>query len=150
MALSLTNLPELFSFSVAMRELILLRGLPGSGKSTLARILAETGADPIFSVDDYFTDPQGVYHFEFEQNHLAYKQCENHTLLAMESGKPRIFVHNTFVYGWEMEPYFLLASRFNYRIHVLTVENRHGGGNVHGVSREQIEKMAAKYAVLLY
>ena len=133
-----------------MRELILLRGLPGSGKSTLAAVLAGQGAKAVFSVDDYFTDDEGKYHFEFEQNHLAYKQCENLTESAMQANEVRIFVHNTFVYDWEMAPYFALAAKYSYRIHVVTVENRHGGENVHGVSREQIEKMATKYSVLLF
>ena len=132
-----------------MRELILLRGLPGSGKSTLAAVLAGEGNNVVFSVDDYFTNDEGKYHFEFEQNHLAYKQCENRTESAMESNEPRIFVHNTFVYDWEMEPYFALAEKFDYRIHVITVENRHEGENVHGVSREQIEKMALKFGIKL-
>lgn len=133
-----------------MRELILLRGLPGSGKSTLAAVLAGQGAKAVFSVDDYFTDDEGKYHFEFEQNHLAYKQCENLTESAMQANEVRIFVHNTFVYDWEMAPYFTLAAKYSYRIHVVTVENRHGGENVHGVSMEQIEKMATKYSVLLF
>jgi len=50
---------------------------------------------------------------------------------------------------WEMEPYFKLASEFNYKIFVITVENRHGGKNVHGISQEQLEKMAASYKVVL-
>lgn len=145
-----TNLAELFSFSVDMRELILFRGLPGSGKSTLAAVLARGVTDAVYSVDDYFTNAEGEYHFEFEQNHLAYKQCEMRSESAMQANESRIFVHNTFVYDWEMEPYFALAAKFDYRVHVITVENRHGGENVHGVSREQIEKMAAKYSVLLF
>ena len=144
-----TNLAELFSISVDMRELILLRGLPGSGKSTLAAVLAGEGNNVVFSVDDYFTNDEGKYHFEFEQNHLAYKQCENRTESAMQANESRIFVHNTFVYDWEMEPYFALAEKFDYRIHVITVENRHEGENVHGVSREQIEKMALKFGIKL-
>jgi adenylate kinase family enzyme len=60
-----------------MNALILLRGLPGSGKSTLAKELSENRKYPVFSVDDYFTDSKtGIYKFEFDKNHLAYKQCE--------------------------------------------------------------------------
>jgi hypothetical protein len=32
---------------------------------------------------------------------------------------------------------------------VLTVENRHGGKNIHSISEEQLQKMAFKYKVVL-
>jgi predicted kinase len=131
-----------------MRELILLRGLPGAGKSTLAMSLAE-GKYPVLSVDDYFTR-NGKYEFKFEENHLAYKSCEERTIEQMKIGTEKIFVDNTFTLDWEMEPYFKAASENNYRIHVLTVENYHGGKNTHEVSDDQIKKMAEKYKVKLY
>jgi len=133
-----------------MHSLFLLRGLPGSGKTTLAKELSENGKYPVFSVDDFFTNEKGEYHFEFDKNHLAYKQCEENTRKAMEQGQSKIFLDNTFTIEWEMEPYFKLASQFNYRVHVLTVENRHSGKNVHVVDDEQLQKMAQKYKVVLF
>jgi len=134
-----------------MPSIMLLRGLPGSGKSTLAQELSESGKYPVFSVDDYFTDEKTrEYKFEFEKNHLAYKQCEENVKNKMQQACEKIFVHNTFTMEWEMEPYFKLAAEFNYRVHVLTVENRHSGKNIHGIPSEQIEKMAAKYRVILF
>jgi hypothetical protein len=50
---------------------------------------------------------------------------------------------------WELEPYFKLASQFNYSLFVVTVENYHGKQNTHGVSEEQLQKMAEKYKVKL-
>ena len=131
-------------------ELILLRGLPGSGKSTLAKLLSENNW-PVYSVDDYFTDAEtGDYKFTSDHNHLAYKQCENNTRKAMEDGIRRIFVDNTFTLEWELEPYFKLASENNYRVFTLTVENRHHSKNIHGITGEQIKKMAEKYKVVLF
>lgn len=131
--------------------LILLRGLPGSGKSTLAAVLSEQGRYPVFSVDDYFTDPlTGSYHFEFKDNHLAYKQCEAQTKAAMQQGMPKIILHNTFTIAWELETYFKLAAQFGYTVFVCTVENYHGHGNVHRIPDEQIAKMAEKYKVKLF
>ncbi len=131
-------------------HLILLRGLPGSGKSTLAALLSEQGTYPVFSVDDYFTDPvTGAYHFDFKNNHLAYKQCEEHTKAAMQQGAPKIILHNTFTIAWELETYFKLAAQFEYTVFVCTVENYHGRHNVHHIPDEQIAKMAEKYKVKL-
>ena len=131
-----------------MKELILLRGLPGSGKSTLAGILSE-GLYPIFSVDDYFTK-ESSYQFEFDKNHLAYKQCENLTEKAMIENNRKIFLHNTFTLDWELETYFKLAEKYNYRVHVVTVEHYHKGVNVHQINEEQIQKMASKYKIKLF
>ena len=132
------------------RALILLRGLPGSGKTTLADILNEKDKYPVFSIDDYFMDKKtGEYKFEYDKNHLAYKQCEEKVRSCMEKKHKKIFVHNTFTLEWELEPYFIMASEFNYWIFVVTVENRHNGLNEHDISVEQIRKMAEKYTVKL-
>jgi predicted kinase len=130
--------------------LILLRGLPGAGKSSLAKVLAENKW-PVFSVDDYFTDAKtGVYRFEFDKNHLAYKACEENCRQAMEKGIEKLFMDNTFTLDWELKPYFKLASEFNYTVFVCTVENYHLKKNTHGISDEQIKKMADKYKVKLF
>ncbi len=130
-------------------SLILLRGLPGSGKSTLAEVISENGRYPFFSVDDYFTDAGGTYSFVFSENHLAYKQCEKMVEQAMMNNSKKIIVHNTFTMEWEIEPYFKLASEHQYRVFVLTVENRHGSKNIHEIPEEHIQKMREKYPIVL-
>jgi predicted kinase len=131
------------------RSLIILRGLPGSGKSTLAKMLCEEGKYPVISIDDFFTSDAGEYRFEFDKNHMAYKQCEERTLELMKQGLEKIFLDNVFSMDWEMEPYFKLAAEYNYQAFVMTVENRHGSGNIHDIPTEQLQKMAAKYKVVL-
>ncbi len=133
------------------KSLILLRGLPGSGKTTLAKVLSENNTYPVFSVDDYFTNEMtGEYIFNFQNNHLAYKQCEDLTNDAMQQNFPKVIVHNTFTLDWELEPYFKMASRHRYTLFVVTVENYHEHKNVHEVTDEQLQKMAEKYKVKLY
>lgn len=132
------------------RSLILLRGLPGSGKSTLAAVLSENKKYPVFSIDSYFySGDDGKYEFRFKENHLAYKKCSDDTEEAMKRGIPKIFVDNTFTLEWEMEPYFKLAAKYHYRVHAVTVENRHGGKNIHGIDEGSLKKMAEKYKVVL-
>lgn len=131
-----------------MKHLIILRGLPGSGKTSLARILCEDRY-PVYSVDDYFTDEEGNYQFDYKENHLAYKQCEEQTRASMMAGAPKIFIHNTFTIAWEIEPYFKMAAEYGYQVHVVTVENYHNGQNLHGITEEQVHKMAEKYKVKL-
>lgn len=132
------------------KSIILLRGLPGSGKTTLAVLLSENGKYPVLSIDNYFTDAKtGEYNFDPHKNHLAYTECENQTEESLNKGIEKVFVDNAFTLEWEMEPYFKLAAQYNYSIFVVTVENRHKGKNIHNVSQEQLEKMAAKYKVKL-
>ncbi|RHX88520.1 AAA family ATPase [Leptospira stimsonii] len=130
--------------------LILIRGLPGAGKSALAKLLSENGTYPVFSVDDYFTNPETKeYRFQYTENHLAYKSCEERTEKAMMERTPKIFLDNTFTLSWELEPYFRLASKYNYTVFVLTVENYHKGKNIHSIEDDQLLKMASKYKVRL-
>ncbi len=132
-------------------NIFLLRGLPGAGKSSLAAILSEAAQYPVFSVDDYFTDASnGEYNFKFDENHLAYQSCIDRTEMSMQSKCSKIFIANTFTMDWEIAPYFKLAATYNYQLFVMTVEKHHEAKNCHGVSDEQLERMAEKYKVKLF
>lgn len=130
-------------------SIILIRGLPGSGKSTLAELLSENGKYPVFSVDQFFTDKEGKYDFDHLKNHLAYDECKSHVMMEIKKETKKIFVDNTFTLGWEMDPYFKMAEENNCRIFVFTMENYHSGTNVHGITKDQMSKMAEKYKIKL-
>ncbi len=132
------------------QNLILLRGLPGAGKTSFAHLISEQGKYPVFSVDDYFTDMKGNYNFNFKENFLAYRWCVENTEKAILDKHQKIIVHNTFTMDWEMEPYFLLAQKHHCAIYVMTMENYNAYKNIHGVTKEQIMKMAEKYKVKLF
>lgn len=132
------------------KSIFLVRGLPGSGKSTLAKLLSESGKYPVLSVDDYFTNEKNEYQFKPLENHLAYKQCERLCEEEMQKSTTKIFIDNTLTIDWEIETYFKLAAKYEYKVFVLTVENYHGNTNIHQIADEQIKKMAEKYKVKLY
>ena len=61
----------------------------------------------------------------------------------------KIVVANTFTQDWEMSPYFEMAERYNYRIHTIVVENRHGSNNVHNVPEDKLEQMRNRFEIKL-
>lgn len=133
-------------------ELILLRGLPGSGKSTLAKIILQhknTDEPEILSADDFFEDKEGDYNFDSTKIREAHNYCQFRCSERMRQQKSKIVVANTFTQEWEMEEYFKMAERYNYRVHTVIVENRHGNENVHGVPKDKLQQMENRFQVKL-
>ena len=133
-------------------ELILLRGLPGSGKTTLASIILQnpSGYEPeILSADDFFVNGDGEYEFDPSKLKEAHNYCQFRCSERMRQQKSRIVVANTFTQEWEMEEYFKMAERYNYRVHTIIVENRHGGTNVHNVPEDKLQQMKERFQIKL-
>ncbi len=133
-------------------ELILLRGLPGSGKSTLAKIILQlpSNVEPeVLSADDFFETKEGIYNFDATKLKEAHNYCQFRCSERMRQQKSRIVVANTFTEEWEMEEYFKMAERYNYRVHTVVVENRHGNINVHGVPEDKLQKMKDRFQIKL-
>ena len=133
-------------------ELILLRGLPGSGKSTLAKIILQlrsTDEPEILSADDFFEDNEGDYNFDPTKLKEAHNYCQFRCSERMRQQKAKIVVANTFTQEWEMDEYFKMAERYNYRVHTVIVENRHGNDNVHGVPENKLQQMKNRFNVKL-
>ena len=133
-------------------ELILLRGLPGSGKSTLAKIILQlrsTDEPEVLSADDFFEDKEGDYNFDATKLKEAHNYCQFRCSERMRQQKARIVVANTFTQEWEMDEYFKMAERYNYRVHTVIVENRHGNENVHGVPEDKLQQMKDRFQIKL-
>jgi predicted kinase len=133
-------------------ELILLRGLPGSGKSTLAKIILQlrsTDEPEVLSADDFFEDKEGDYNFDPTKLKEAHNYCQFRCSERMRQQKARIVVANTFTQEWEMDEYFKMAERYNYRVHTVIVENRHGNENVHGVPEDKLQQMKNRFQIKL-
>jgi predicted kinase len=133
-------------------ELILLRGLPGSGKSTLAKIILQlrSADDPeVLSADDFFENKEGDYNFDPSKIKEAHNYCQFRCSERMRQQKAKIVVANTFTQEWEMDEYFKMAERYNYRVHTVIVENRHGNENVHGVPEDKLQQMKNRFQIKL-
>ena len=133
-------------------ELILLRGLPGSGKSTLAKIILQlrgTDDPEVLSADDFFEDKEGDYNFDPTKLREAHNYCQFRCSERMRQQKVKIVVANTFTQEWEMDEYFKMAERYNYRVHTVIVENRHGNENIHGVPEDKLQQMKNRFQIKL-
>ena len=133
-------------------DLILLRGLPGSGKTTLAHIILQHPAgleQEVLSADDFFENENGDYNFDSTKIKEAHNYCQFRCSERMRQQKSRIVVANTFTQEWEMEDYYKMAERYNYRVHSIIVENRHGNENVHGVPEDKLQQMKNRFQIKL-
>ena len=133
-------------------DLILLRGLPGSGKSTLAKVILQlpSNAEPeVLSADDFFVTDSGEYIFDATKLKEAHQYCQFRCSERMRQQKAKIVVANTFTQEWEMDEYLKMAERYNYRVHTVVVENRHGNQNIHGVPEDKLQQMKDRFQIKL-
>ena len=133
-------------------DLILLRGVPGSGKTTLANVILQqpnNNPQEILSADDFFEDANGEYNFDPTKLKEAHNYCQFRCSERMRQQKAKIVVANTFTQEWEMDEYIKMAERYNYRVHTVIVENRHGNENVHGVPEDKLQQMKNRFQIKL-
>lgn len=133
-------------------DLILLRGLPGAGKTTLAEVILQSsqGVRPdVISADNYFMDDKGNYNFDVSKIKEAHNSCQQICAERMRLEFSKVVVANTFTEQWEMEPYFEMAERYNYRVHSVIIENRHDGKNIHNVPEDKLKQMKNRFQIIL-
>lgn len=133
--------------------LFLVRGLPGSGKSSFATHIWNEYA--VCEADKFFYDKEGNYNFDPTKLKQAHEWCRNEVETRMKDHQineqyyPEIAVSNTFTQEWEMEEYFKLAEKYNYKVVSLIIENRHGSKNLHGVPDDKVEIMRNRFEIKL-
>jgi len=135
------------------KVLVLVRGIPGSGKSTFANLVWNNYA--ICEADKFFYDKEGNYNFDASKLKQAHEWCQNEVEVKMKDNRnnpqfyPEIVVSNTFTQEWEMQAYFNLAKKYDYKIFSVIVENRHGSTNVHNVPDDTLKKMRDRFHISL-
>lgn len=133
--------------------LFLVRGLPGSGKTSFASAIWNDYA--VCEADKFFYDKEGNYNFDPSKLKEAHTWCKNEVESKMiehqnnQQYYPEIAVSNTFTQEWEMEDYFKLAEKYEYKVVSLILENRHGSQNVHGVPDEKLQIMKDRFQIKL-
>ncbi len=132
-----------------MKTLYIVRGLPGSGKSSFAKSIGGIHIEA-----DQFFMMNGKYNFDLTKIKLAHKYCQNQTEAWMKTdgtqvNNHKIVVSNTFTQEWEIQPYYVLAEKYGYRVFSLIAENRHEGKNIHGVPDDKLELMKNRFEIKL-
>jgi predicted kinase len=128
---------------MAIKQLILLRGLPGAGKTTLAKLICNQHVEA-----DMFFMEGGEYKFDASKLKQAHEWCQWKTENWMQM-RYNVVVSNTFTQEWEMMPYIALAKEYGYMVQSLIVENRHNGESEHNVPQETLNKMKTRFEIKL-
>ncbi|GIY43388.1 NEDD4-binding protein 2-like 2 [Caerostris darwini] len=134
------------------RSMIILRGLPGSGKSYLAKYLASLDDHCIILSTDDFFNCNGKYVFDWTRLEAAHNWNQRRAKQAVLDGRGPIIIDNTNIEVWEMMPYVSMAKQFGYCLEILEPGtpwkfkvSALAAKNTHGVRKEKIAKMLAKY-----
>ncbi|GFS23163.1 2',3'-cyclic-nucleotide 3'-phosphodiesterase, partial [Elysia marginata] len=94
-----------------------MRGLPGSGKSTIVNLIKsafDSTKLAVCSADNFFTHPDGSYHFNEKLLSVAHTDCQQKAKNACEANTPVVVIDNTNVRRWEMKFYLMLGSTYGY------------------------------------
>lgn len=132
------------------RVMVIMRGLPGSGKTTKAhQIAGDRGV--VFSTDDFFMEG-GEYRFDPKQIGANHAKNQERARQACEDGISPIVIDNTNTQKWEARPYVEMARKYSYHVRFVEADapwaknpEELARRNVHGVSREGIDRMLSRY-----
>lgn len=127
-------------------HLYIVRGLPGSGKSTFVRNYLDNWDLKHVEADQFFEAEPGKYLFNPKLLPAAHEWCYSTVVFHLMRGWD-VAVSNTFTQRWEMEKYFKLRDLFpDLTISVIEMTTQYE--SVHGVPKETMEKMKARWQSL--
>lgn len=122
-------------------ELVLIRGVQGSGKTTLAQKISQLGYKH-HENDQFFTDENGEYQFDFSKHQTAKEETLRKTQLELEKGN-NVVVSNTFNTLKELNVYIDMAKKIG--VHVNVINTKLNYKNIHKIPSEVIEKAKLTY-----
>jgi len=122
----------------------IIRGVRGAGKSTLAKSIA----DVVCENDEFFVN-DGYYFFNPVKTNLAVSYCKATFKQAIEDGKLKIAVANTFKKECETKYYKEFAQKHGYAVFQIICQNVNDTKNIHGVDDETVRVQKKKFEVKL-
>jgi protein tyrosine phosphatase len=88
-----------------------------------------------------FFERNGEYKFDSTKLGEAHKWCFEGVKRAIEDKTHIIIISNTSTRSEDVLRYKNLGEENGYKVYVLTVENWHGGSNIHNVPEEKLVNM---------
>ena len=120
------------------KTVFILRGVQGSGKSTVAhKIAGETGV--VCSSDEFCYDENGKYIWTPELQVVARRKCQEKFVDSLNRGAEVIVVDGVNSDISRVSWFRRSAEKAGYVIHILIVENHHGGKDIHDSLPHTIE-----------
>lgn len=98
-------------------DLLIIRGMPNSGKKTLAKVILQTPNNSDFEIISIDGDNK--------QNIASVNECHIKCAERMRQEISRIVVTGTFQKVSDLNGFYEMAERYNYRVHSIIVETRH-------------------------
>lgn len=129
------------------RIAVIIRACSGSGKSTYAEFLNQFSdrSSCICTADDYF-EKNGTYNFDPSKLGIAHRECQERFKKACFEGVSLVVCANTNTRESDVNTYKKIAEQFNYVVFVMTLENWHGGKNIHNVPDSVLDKQREQLA----
>jgi hypothetical protein len=103
----------------------------------------------VVAADDFMINEKGEYVFDPARLDDVRRKCKEAVEKAMKINVSRIFLTGTLTQQWELDPYYLLATKYGYKVFSVIIENRHEGKTIHGTPQETLDAMHNRFETRL-